>query len=542
MTITALFLLLTAQQAVPRVGVGVIETKLTLREAVEMALASNLDLEVERTNRASARESLKGAFGAYDPVFHWQPSVDSRAQPTGSPLAGVNGKVSEKALGQNFSLRGKTPWSGLSLGADFENGRLSTNNPFAGLNPYSNSRLILSATQPLFRNRLIDHDRQELRLRRKQIDLSDADYRLRVIDVVTRVELAYWDLSAARQDAVVTFEAVSLAREQYARNERMIASGTMAPIELSASRAELERRLDGYYASTGLVTEFENNLKQLLSPSRQNEIWSQVIVPTDVKGMVTTPELPDVREAVATALQNRPEMQQIGVRKETNQFEQQFAADQSKPVVNLVGSYINAGLAGSLSSSTNPFGASNAVLFDRVNKLSASAGLSPLESVSFGSVPSSLIGGYGTALGAVFGGSYQSASIGLSLDLTLRNRAAQSLAAQTAIAGKRLDFEQRRAEQTIEAQVRSGLQAIQTARQRIVAAEASEAAAKEKLESETRLFQSGESTNFFVLTRQNEYLDARRRVLVAQLELNKAAARLALAHGGTIERHAIKIN
>ena len=47
----------------------------------------------------------------------------------------------------------------------------------------------------------------------------------------------------------------------------------------------------------------------------------------------------------------------------------------------------------------------------------------------------------------------------------------------------------------IEAQVRNALQSIQTARQRITAAEASERAAKEKLESESRLFQTGESTN-----------------------------------------------
>jgi len=85
------------------------------------------------------------------------------------------------------------------------------------------------------------------------------------------------------------------------------------------------------------------------------------------------------------------------------------------------------------------------------------------------------------------------------------------------------------------------LQALQTARQRIAAAEASARAAKEKLDSEVRLFQSGESTNFLVLTRQNEYADSRRREVVARLDANKAVARLRQALGNTLEAHHITL-
>ena len=93
----------------------------------------------------------------------------------------------------------------------------------------------------------------------------------------------------------------------------------------------------------------------------------------------------------------------------------------------------------------------------------------------------------------------------------------------------------------IEAQVRNGLQAIETAKQRIAAAEASARVAQIKLESETRLFQTGESTNFLVLTRQNEYADSRRRAVVAKLDLNKAIARVEQALGTTLEAHQITL-
>ncbi|MCW5977773.1 MAG: TolC family protein [Bryobacteraceae bacterium] len=96
-------------------------------------------------------------------------------------------------------------------------------------------------------------------------------------------------------------------------------------------------------------------------------------------------------------------------------------------------------------------------------------------------------------------------------------------------------------EQRIEAQVRNALQELETARQRITAAESSARASQEKLDSEVRLFQTGESTNFLVLTRQNELADSRQRVVAAKADFNKAVARLRLAVGTTLETYNIAV-
>lgn len=533
-------LAMTAKAEAPaRVGVGIIERKLTLSEAMQLALTSNLDIEIERTNAANAAEAIRAAAGAYDPTFRWQPGASSNNTPTSSILQGAGGVLTERAITQNFALRQKLQWQGAELGASFENARQTSTNAFASLNPYVTSRLVLSYSQPLWRNRQLDRERAEIRLRRKQAEVVDATFETRVIDIVTRVEQAYWDLVAARQDVLVTSDAVELARRQHSMNERMIQSGTLAPVELSASKAELERRMDVYLASVGTLTEIENNLKLLIAPDRREAIWGDQIVPSDL-ALDRTPS-DDLRDAVAQALQKRPELKEVALRLASNEIDKQYALEQTKPAMNLVASYSNSGLGGSLRPGDNPISASQAALYDRLNALSLLAGLPPLGNTGFGSLPGSVIGGYGTALSSVFSGSYQSVQAGVTFDLTFHNRTAQAQLAQTAISAKRLKLEQARAEQTIEAQVRNGLQAMQTARQRIAAAQASEAAAKEKLDSETRLYQTGESTNFFVLTRQNEYLDARRRAVVAQLDFNKAVARLEQAVGSTLEAHRLEL-
>lgn len=523
-----------------RVGVGSVERKLSLAEALEMGLKNNLEIEIERGNTATAVEQFRAAQGYFDPSIRWLPTLDSRATPTASVLQGAGGKLSEHQHAQNVYFRDKLPWGGTSLGVDFENARQSTSNSFVSLTPYLTSRLTFSLTQPLLRNRKLDRERAEIRIRRKQINISETEFELRVIDVLTRVQSAYWDLVAAREDAQVKKDAVELAREQLARNRRMIASGVLAPVELAASEAELERRLDTWYASVGTITDVENLLKTLLAPERTNAMWQEEIIPTESR--IAEPKtMEGLNSLVGQAIESRPELRQLGLRMDANDVQKKLSANQTRPQVNLVASYSNSGLGGTLQSTENPITASTALMYDRLNQLSALAGLPVLPSASFGALPDYLIGGYGTALSNVFGGRYQSVQVGLSIDLTLRNRTAEANLSQSLIAEKRLKLERARAEQAIQAQVRGALQALETARQRIRAAEASQKAAKEKLDSEIRLFQTGESTNFLVLTRQNEYADSSLRAVSAHLGFNKAIVLLDQALGTTLRSHGVKL-
>jgi HAE1 family hydrophobic/amphiphilic exporter-1 len=529
-----------AGQAPPRVGVGQIQRKLTLEEAIAQALASNLDVEIDRTNTAAALAALRGAHGIFDPTFRWLPNVQSRNTPAGSILVGAGGALAEHEHSENFYFNQKLLFNGASFNASFENDRLTSSNPFAGLNPTLTSRLLIQITQPLVRNREIDSGRALLKIRRKQVDMSETQFELRAIDVVSRVELAYWDLVAARQNAQVAAETVELAREQLARNKRMIDAGSLAPVELSASEAELEKRLDDWYAAIGAITEAENALKTLISGDRRDTLWDDEIVPLDERTLAA-PDVDDLRQAVARAVQARPELKLLASQQQVNQIEKRQNADLTKPQVNLVAGYMSNGLAGSVRPGENPITASSQPLYDRVNQLSTQAGLPAVPNVNVGGLPGNLLGGYGSTLSNLLAARYPTFQAGLSIDLTFHNQAAEANLAQSAIAERRLKLLQAQAEQTIEAQVRNALQALRTAEQRITAADASARAAQEKLASETRLFQTGESTNFLVLTRQNEYTDARRRSLVAKLDFNKAVARLEQAMGATLESHHITL-
>ncbi|MCL4402042.1 MAG: TolC family protein, partial [Acidobacteria bacterium] len=280
--------------------------------------------------------------------------------------------------------------------------------------------------------------------------------------------------------------------------------------------------------------------KNLLATGRGDPLWNDEIVPVE-ESTLAPPELDDVETAVAAAVRRRPELARMAGLREVTDVQKRLAADQTKPQVNLVAGYTNTGLAGSARAGDNPFSDSFGGLYERLNELSVKQGLAPLAPRGFGGLPGTLVGGYGTALSNLFGGGYRTLQAGVSLDLTLRNTAAEAALAQASIAERRLKLQQAQIAQGVAAQVRNTMQALQTARQRIAAAEAGTRAAREKLESETRLFQTGESTNFLVLTRQNDYADARHRLLVAKLDFNKAVSRLEQALGMTLRQHKIEL-
>lgn len=522
-----------------RVGVSITERKLTLEDVIKMALENNLDIDIERTNRDTAEQNVLAARGLFDPTFRWAPLFVNDNQPVASVLQGAGGKLTTRNFVNTLSLRERLPNWGTTGSLDFNTQRLTTTNPFSSFSPAILSVLQIGVTQPLIRNFRIDRERAELRIRRKNVDLASVDLENRAIDVVSRTQQAYYDLIAAREAVLVAQDQVGWGREQLAINQRLVNTGTLAPVEISAAEAELERRVDTWYASLAVVTEAENNLKSLIAPERKASLWGDQIVPVDDK--LLEPTTQDLREAVDRAIASRPELRAVTVRSGINDVQKELAANQRKPEVNAIAQYSLNGLAGTVNNVSNPLASLNGPIYDRLNQLSASQGLTPIAPSSFGAVPGALVGGYGTTLSNLFGGNYQTFQVGLSIDFNLRNRAADAQYGQTLINEKRLRLERARAEQLVEAQVRNALQGIETARQRIAAAEASARAAKEKLDSERRLYQTGESTNFLVLTRQNEYADSRRRAVVARLDFNKSVTRLDQALGATLSSHSIKL-
>jgi len=94
----------------------------------------------------------------------------------------------------------------------------------------------------------------------------------------------------------------------------------------------------------------------------------------------------------------------------------------------------------------------------------------------------------------------------------------------------------------ITAEVLNAVTALETAAGRIQAARAGLVAAQTQLRAEQDRFGAGLSTNFFVLTRQNDLAEAQLAEIAALTDYRKAQTELSRAKGSLLEDRNIRIN
>lgn len=515
------------------------EKVLTLPQAVEMALKNNRDLEVERINIETSLLGVRSTQGRYDPIFSFGPGHTSRTLPVASILGGgPGGAVATDSTAWNTSLQ-QLLRSGGNLSLFFNNSRDTTNNVFTNLNPVFNTSFGFDFTQPLLRNLRVDAPRREIQVAQKQVALSDAQFRLRVIETVTAVVQSYWDLAYTYSDLAVKQETAQWAVNQLEINKRLAAAGTLAQVQVVEAEAELQRREGDVLVAMENINRAQNLLKQLLLPDRKDALWAENFKPADQAEL--KPSRLALGDAIEKALASRPELEQLSLQSELNHIEAAFNRDQVKPQVDLLASYLSTGLAGALLDQQNPFSAQNQIFLGRLNDLSRLAGLPIIQPLPQGSLPAKLLGGYGSSLSNLANQDFRTFQVGVTLNLPIRNRTAEANLARTLAAARQLQTLRQRAEQLVEADVRNALQAVATAEKRVEAARAGRTASQAQLDSEERRFRAGETTNFFVLTRQNQLSEARSREMRALADHNIAVAQLQRAIAATLDTFHIQL-
>jgi HAE1 family hydrophobic/amphiphilic exporter-1 len=514
---------------------------LSLKEALALALDNNKDIEVARANVKIAEFDLLSSRGVYDPRFNTTAFYERIKSPISSFLSGgQNGSTIQGDFVGSARLEGLSPKYGGNYRLEFSSTRLTTNNQFVALNPQFPSALTFTYTQPLMRGLNIDLSRRQIEIARKNLTLSDAQFRQRAIETITSVQRAYWDLVFALRNLQIQRDAVRDARTQLDHNKRMVEEGQLAPIDVVATQAQITTFEQALFSALEEVSRSENNLKNLIAQNREAAIWTKSVVPTDPVEL----SVPDVAlpEAFKTAMENRPELQQSELLKEINQIDQEFLKDQTRPAIDLVSSYGVSGLAGSISTAgVNPFTASSLQVRERVDELSVLAGLQPLPVVPPQTFSPNLLGGYGQSLQNLVENRYNNFRVGVQINLPLRNRTAEAQLGRSLVEGQKIASQREQLEQFIQVDVRNTLQTMRSAEARLRAAAATREASEQQFASEQRRLEAGQSTVFLVLERQTALTTARGNELRAQTDLNKAVAELQRATGNALRVNSIVV-
>lgn len=508
-----------------RVGVDMTQQKtLSLRDAIELALDNNRDIEITRKNERIAEYDLDAARGVFQPRLSGQTYYDRTTVPNVS-IFSSNQKTTNGTLLGNASLQAYAPQFGTIFTGSFNNQRVTTDNPISILSPQLNSSLGFNVLQPLFRGRKFDQARRTIEIAKRNISLTDTQFRQRSIETVASVQKAYWDLTYALRNLQVQRDAVRDAKSQLEHNRRLVNEGQLAPIDIVAAETQVANFEQAVYDALNTVNLAENLLKNLISPNRNDLLWGQAIVP--VEPVEIAPPVTTLGEAMNTAIENRPELEINRAQKDINLLDQRLYRELKKPQIDFTAGYTSAGIGGTSNPAFSPtFPTACTTNPGSPACIQQQANLALLT---------------GSPFRGIFANRYPVIRFGINFSLPLwGDKTASAQLGHAKVEAEKLEIQREQIEQGVQVEVRNALQSIRTSEARLRAASVARENTAKQYESEQRKLDEGQSDVYKVLERQTALTAARSMELRARTELNKAIAELQRATGNSLKANDIE--
>ncbi len=479
--------------------------EITLEQAIQMALESNLNVQIQRFEPMISQFNLTSSLANYyEPQLGFNVFHSFRSQPGGVDEFGRdvgNREVETDSFGGQPFIRGNAP-SGLNYSVQASTSGTSSSNPgFQTSDVYSGDWRI-QVTQPLLRDAWTDSGRVNIKVNKKLLKISELGLMNQIMATVSRVEQAYYNLIAARENVTVVETALELAERTLTQNRKKVEVGTLAMLDEKEAESQVATsKADLISAQRNLAVQ-ENVLKGLLTDDFA-ALQSTDLVPAEK--LIAVPVTLDLQESWRLGLSQRPDLQQAKLDLERMNITLKYQKNQVLPQLDLVGSYGQSGFAGG----GGPFAPTPSY-----SRAFSSLGENDNPSYTIGTTLSVPLGNFGPRA---------------------RHKAAQAQNKQTILQLKQL-------EQEIMIQIDDAVKRTQASFDRIEATRQARLFAEAAWKAEQQKLDNGKSTSFLVLQFQQRLTAARFSEISALAEYNIALSQLAVSEGTTLEKHRLNVN
>ncbi len=463
---------------------------LTADEAVQRALENNADLAVEKFTPEGADLNISDAKSVYDPVVFSRVEKQSRTSKATNTLSG-GATVDSDSIVYNFGAS-KAIQTGGAFRVDFNNNRASTNSLLTTFNPTYNSSFNANFTQPLLRNRSIDQNRLNLKVTKRNKEITDLQFRSIVVSTLANVRKLYYDLIYAVENLSAQRKSLSLAQKFLNENQIKVNVGTLAPLDVVAAESEVATREEGVVIAENALAEAQDAIKRAILPKNDPEAWKTTIVATDRPTAQAVPV--DADAAINTALEKRIDYQVLQKNMQNLEDQVSLAKQGRKPSLDLFANYGTVGAGGT-----------------QLRDLQSGAPLA-----------TPLTGGYGDALSEVVGRDFPTWNVGVNFSYPIFNRVGKNAAARGELALEQYRSVIRRSELQIASEVRTASRSVETNFKRVATTQAARTLQQRRLDAEEKKFAAGMSTNFLVTQAQRDLALAEVAEIRAIADYNKS--------------------
>lgn len=486
--------------------------RLSVRDAILLALVNNSEIQIEETQIEANKFSLLATFQPFDPLLQSSLNINRSSSPSYYQLQGVgqSGTGVLNALNQTGQVSyTETFTTGTNVQATVLSGRTSTNSSYYFFNPYYSSSLNFQFTQPLLRNGGRFANTAPIRIARKALSQSRSSFEAEVNDIIQQVIGQYWAVVQARGALDVQVHSVDLADVSFKRDKRALELGALPPLDISRSESEVAARRVQQIQAAYALQQTEEQLRLTIGADQDPQLRSLAFDLTESPEPAGELRTTEADAALIQGLHQRPELAAATDALARDDLSIRLAHNQLKPDLSINGFYQSNGLGG--------------------NQYDLTTGLitSP--------------GGFGSSFSQLFGFGFPGYGGTLTLSLPIRNRAGQARLGNALVSKTRDLYTNRQIQEQITRQVRDAVNQLDVARISLSAANTSFDLAKKSLAADQRKYELGAETNFFVLDSQERLAQAELVLLQARVNYQIALAAIDHATGDLIAPYHFEI-
>ena len=482
---------------------------LSLNDAIIRALSNNVSIAVESFNSKVKKETIIDSLSEFDATLGLELSTARKTQQLASAFSSPN-RMENDNDNWDLSLSQKLV-TGANYQFDFTNNRNKTNSATAGLNPSYSSEFQLSLTQPLLKNFGIDLNKRNIHIAKNEVDISDHEFKTKVIETVSEVENIYWDFVFTLGDLEVKQKSLERAKDLQRRVKAQVLVGIMAPIETLQAESEVASREEFLLSAQDSIDDNQDKLKNILNIDFSSPEGLSPIYPSNQANVLIVDF--DFNEIVKMALSNRPDYLAKKKDLENKNILVKYQENQIYPSVDLVGSLGINGLSGEATTITSgTFQGTSA----------------------YG-------GSYGNSLTDALSTNYYDWEFGVKFSYPLGNRSAKSKLSASRLEKAQLILDIKDLEKKIILEVRESARQLKTDSKRIKAATVAKKLAEEKLKAEEKKFEVGLSTSFNVLKFQEDLAEAQSNEIKTIIDYKQSRVLFRKSIASTLKHHDVTL-
>jgi outer membrane protein TolC len=461
------------------------QLELSLRSYLELVMANNTEIAIQRLTVETAKNAIQRAMGVWDPMFIGSFTNRRSRTPSNDVLAGA-ATLSQLNQPANFSYQQTLP-SGTRYDVGFTASKTASNSGFQNFNPALNSGLAFGFVQPLLRDRGPYVNRLPLMIARSRLRTSEYNLRDQLTRLVADSETVYWNLLQARETLRVREAALGLAKAALERTQRELELGAVSPLDIyqpqqAYATAEIEVSQARYN-----IRQQEDALRRQIGADLDPDVRRFAIVLTETPLPPNDTTIIDAEEKVEIALRTRPDIRAALQSLDVDDLNIKLTKNALKPELSLVGNYTSQGRGG--------------VFYQRENVFNDALG-------GRSTVVTTIPGGFGDALDQMFGFGFPVYSFGLQLRLPIRNRRASADLADAMIQKRRDTLQLRNVEQQVRLETLQAVSQVEASKASVKLAAIAQDFAQKRLDAEQKKYELGTSQIFFVLQAQQDLVNA----------------------------------